>query len=56
MHPFAPEDCAQGTLRLMYELKELLKEFSGFAEVFLQPAAGAQGELLGLLLITATES
>ena len=37
----------------MYELKELLKELSGFAEVCLQPAAGAQGELLGLLLITA---
>lgn len=53
MHPFAPEDCVQGTLRLMYELKELLKELSGFAEVCLQPAAGAQGELLGLLLITA---
>jgi glycine dehydrogenase subunit 2 len=52
MHPFAPEDCVQGTLGLMYELKELLKELSGFAEVCLQPAAGAQGELLGLLLIT----
>lgn len=53
MHPMTPEDYAQGTLRLMYELKELLKEIGGFKEVSLQPAAGAQGELLGLLMILA---
>lgn len=53
VHPMTPEEYAQGTLRLMYELKELLKEIGGFREVSLQPAAGAQGELLGLLMILA---
>ncbi len=51
LHPMTPEDHAQGTLRLMYELKELLKEIGGFREVSLQPAAGAHGEFLGLLMI-----
>ncbi len=53
VHPLTPEDYIQGTLKVAYELKELLKELSGFAEVSLQPAAGAQGEFLGLLLILA---
>jgi len=53
LHPMTPEDYAQGTLKLMYELKELLKEIGGFKEVSLQPAAGAHGELLGLLMILA---
>ncbi|HCO38988.1 MAG: aminomethyl-transferring glycine dehydrogenase subunit GcvPB [Aquificota bacterium] len=53
MHPTTPKEKAQGTLRLMYELKELLKEIGGFKEVSLQPAAGAHGELLGLLMILA---
>ena len=53
VHPLTDEDLIQGTLRICYELKELLKELGGFAEVSLQPAAGSQGELLGLLLILA---
>ncbi len=53
VHPLTPEEFVQGTLRVAYELKELLKELGGFADVSLQPAAGAQGELLGLLLILA---
>ncbi len=53
IHPLTDESCIQGTLRLAYELKELLKELGGFAEVSLQPAAGAHGELLGLLLVRA---
>ncbi len=53
VHPLAPEEFIQGTLKVAYELKELLKELGGFAEVSLQPAAGAQGEFLGLLLIHA---
>lgn len=53
VHPFTSEEFVQGTLRLAYELKELLKRLGGFAEVSLQPAAGAQGEFLGLLLILA---
>jgi glycine dehydrogenase subunit 2 len=53
VHPLTPDRFIQGTLRVAYELKELLKELGGFAEVCLQPAAGSQGELLGLLLILA---
>jgi len=53
VHPLTPEDFIQGTLKVAYELKELLRKLGGFAEVSLQPAAGAQGELLGLLLISA---
>ena len=53
VHPLLPEGFIQGTLRVAYELKELLKELGGFADVSLQPAAGAHGELLGLLLILA---
>ncbi|RLJ69765.1 glycine dehydrogenase (decarboxylating) beta subunit [Hydrogenivirga caldilitoris] len=53
VHPLTPEELVQGTLRVAYELKELLKELGGFADVSLQPAAGAQGEFLGLLLILA---
>ncbi len=53
VHPLTPQEFIQGTLRIAYELKELLKELGGFAEVCLQPAAGAHGEFLGLLLIMA---
>ncbi|NPB06140.1 MAG: glycine dehydrogenase subunit 2 [Aquificae bacterium] len=52
-HPLTPPEAVRPLLELAYELKELLKELGGFAEVCLQPAAGAQGELLGLLLIKA---
>jgi len=53
VHPLTDDDLIQGTLRVCYELKEILKELGGFSEVSLQPAAGSQGELLGLLLILA---
>ncbi len=53
VHPLTPDRFIQGTLKIAYELKELLKELGGFAEVSLQPAAGSQGELLGLLLVMA---
>ena len=53
IHPFQDEETIQGILELAYLLKEFLKELGGFAEVSLQPAAGAHGELLGLLLIKA---
>ncbi len=53
VHPLTPEEFVQGSLKVAYELKELLKNLGGFADVCLQPAAGAQGELLGLLLIFA---
>lgn len=52
-HPLQPIDTVQGSLALMYELQEWLKEIGGFAAVSLQPAAGAQGELTGILIIRA---
>lgn len=51
MHPLQPESTAQGSLRLMYELSGMLCEIAGMAAVCLQPAAGAHGELTGILLI-----
>jgi len=50
-HPLQPEDTGQGNLYLMYALQEWLMEISGFAGITLQPAAGAQGELTGVLII-----
>src|SRR5687767_363125 len=52
-HPYDPEPLSQGSLELMWLLAELLKEISGFAAVSLQPAAGAHGELTGLLMARA---
>ena len=52
-HPLQPVESVQGNLLLMYNLQELLKEISGFAGITLQPAAGAQGELTGVLIIRA---
>ncbi|NTU96621.1 MAG: aminomethyl-transferring glycine dehydrogenase subunit GcvPB [Chlorobiaceae bacterium] len=51
LHPLQPAESAQGALRLMYELSEMLREIAGMAAVTLQPAAGAHGELTGILLI-----
>ena len=53
LHPLQDEETVQGILEVAYLLKKYLKELGGFADVSLQPAAGAQGELLGLLLISA---
>jgi len=53
IHPFQDKGTLQGLLEAAYLLKESLKELGGFADVSLQPAAGAHGELLGLLLIAA---
>jgi len=52
-HPLQPIETVQGNLLLMYELQEWLKEIGGFAGMTLQPAAGAQGELTGVLIIRA---
>jgi glycine dehydrogenase subunit 2 len=52
-HPLQPIETTQGNLLLMYELQEWLKEISGFKGMTLQPAAGAQGELTGVLIIRA---
>ena len=50
-HPLQPAITTQGNLMLMYYLGEFLKEIGGFAGITLQPAAGAQGELTGVLII-----
>jgi glycine dehydrogenase subunit 2 len=52
-HPLQPIETVQGNLALMYKLQEWLKEIGGFAGITLQPAAGAQGELTGILIIHA---
>ncbi len=52
-HPLDPEAMSQGSLELMWLLAELLKEISGFPAVSLQPAAGAHGELTGMLMTRA---
>jgi len=51
LHPLQPEDSVQGMLALLQGLQELLAEIGGFAAVSLQPAAGAQGELSGVLMM-----
>ncbi|WP_338750053.1 aminomethyl-transferring glycine dehydrogenase subunit GcvPB [Bacillus sp. FJAT-52991] len=53
IHPLQQEETVQGALELMYDLQEHLKEITGMDEVTLQPAAGAQGEWTGLMLIRA---
>jgi glycine dehydrogenase subunit 2 len=53
IHPLQPVETIQGALGLMYETQEWLKEISGFAAISLQPAAGAHGELTGVLIIRA---
>ena len=53
MHPFAPEDQAEGYLQVFRELESALCEITGFAEVSLQPNSGAQGEFTGLMVIRA---
>ncbi|MFO7624712.1 MAG: aminomethyl-transferring glycine dehydrogenase subunit GcvPB [Anaerolineales bacterium] len=53
VHPLQPVETVQGCLLIMYELQEYLKEIGGFAGLTLQPAAGAQGELTGVLIIRA---
>ncbi len=53
LHPYQDESTVQGALQLMYELQEMLGEIAGLPYVTLQPAAGAHGELTGLLVIRA---
>ena len=53
LHPLAPEEESQGALELIYKLQEDLAEITGLPGVTLQPAAGAQGEMTGVMLIRA---
>ncbi len=53
LHPLAPEQEMQGALELIYKLQEDLAEITGLPGISLQPAAGAQGEMTGVLVIRA---
>jgi len=53
LHPLQDEDGAQGALELMWRLQQILVEVCGLHAVSLQPAAGSQGELTGLMLMRA---
>src|SRR5216117_619813 len=52
-HPLLADDLNQGSLRVIWELQKTLAAITGFAAVTTQPAAGAQGEMTGLLMIRA---
>jgi glycine dehydrogenase subunit 2 len=53
LHPHLPEDLCQGALKLMYDLQVFLAEITGMDCTTLQPAAGAHGELAGIMMIRA---
>ena len=53
LHPYQEDEGAQGALELMWNLQEILAEVAGLPAVSLQPAAGSQGELTGLMLMRA---
>ncbi len=52
-HPYQPERISQGALRIMKMLRDQLMEITGMDAITLQPAAGAHGELTGILLVRA---
>ncbi len=51
LHPYTPDEWAQGILGLLYELQEMLSQITGLPRFSLQPAAGAHGELVGALIM-----
>lgn len=53
LHPLTPESLAQGALEVIFRLEECLAKITGMHAVTLQPAAGAQGELTGIMMIRA---
>lgn len=53
LHPMTPESQSQGALRLVYDLQNLLCDVTGFDAFSIQPAAGAQGELVGMMMVKA---
>ncbi len=53
VHPYTPVAYAQGCLELMHELEGMLAQITGMDAVSLQPSAGAQGELTGIMLVRA---
>lgn len=53
LHPEQHEETVQGILAVLYNLSQILAEITGMSKITLQPAAGAQGELTGVLIIRA---
>ncbi len=53
LHPLASEEETQGALQVIYELQQYLAEITGLSGVSLQPAAGAHGEMTGIMMIRA---
>src|SRR4051794_40146841 len=53
LHPLLPDESAQGMLRLLHSMQNILAEIAGLDAVSLQPAAGAHGELTALLVAAA---
>ncbi len=53
LHPLVDDSLAQGAIKLLYELEQYIAEIAGMARVTLQPAAGAHGEITGLMIIKA---
>ena len=51
VHPYQPEETVQGALELIYNLNNMLSEITGMDDISLQPAAGAHGELAGLMIM-----
>ncbi|AZR72903.1 glycine dehydrogenase (aminomethyl-transferring) [Anoxybacter fermentans] len=52
-HPYQPEETVQGNLKLLYKMDQMLQEITGMDRFSFQPAAGAHGELTGLMIIKA---
>lgn len=53
VHPYQQPDSAQGCFKLLYDMDRMLSEITGMERFSLQPAAGAHGELAGLMIIKA---
>ncbi len=52
-HPYQPEELSQGSLELMFEMENYLAEITGMDQFTLQPAAGAHGEITGIMIVKA---
>jgi len=53
VHPYQSQETVQGCIRILYEMDKMLSEITGMERFTLQPAAGAHGELTGLMIIKA---
>ncbi|MDO5552976.1 MAG: aminomethyl-transferring glycine dehydrogenase subunit GcvPB [Planctomycetia bacterium] len=51
VHPYQPEETVQGALELLYELQLMLADIGGMDQFTLQPAAGAHGEMTGIMIL-----